>query len=358
LDDSRPQDFFSETYLVARDRFCESAERLGARLHRYAVGDGDDLTIDVAIMPDSGGDGRVVVSSGVHGVEGPFGSAVQLAWLDGVRDNGIAEGVGVVLIHAVNPYGFAHDRRWNEDGVDLNRNFLDEDKEFSGAPAGYVKLDPLLNPQSAPSRWEPFRLKAAWSILRFGLPAIKEAVASGQYDYPQGLFFGGKELSVSARIFREHYASWVGDANRIVHLDLHTGLGRFGEYRLLLESDVSDDDARWFADAFDPEVVESGKASGTAYEARGTLGRWTARRMADRDFRFATADFGTHGLVRVLAALRAENRVHQYATREPKFAWTKDELRECFCPSSAKWRREVILRGVEIIRNGIDAIGR
>jgi hypothetical protein len=29
-----------------------------------------------------------------------------------------------VLVHALNPFGFAMLRRWNEEGVDLNRNAL------------------------------------------------------------------------------------------------------------------------------------------------------------------------------------------------------------------------------------------
>ncbi len=49
------------------------------------------------------------MSSGLHGVEGYFGSAVQLAWLHGVRAGciRIPSGTAVVLVHAVNPHGFA-----------------------------------------------------------------------------------------------------------------------------------------------------------------------------------------------------------------------------------------------------------
>ena len=36
--------------------------------------------------------------------------------------------VRVVIVHAVNPYGFACGRRFNEDGVDLNRNVLSDDE--------------------------------------------------------------------------------------------------------------------------------------------------------------------------------------------------------------------------------------
>ena len=308
--DFQPQDCFSDSYRQARDRFCTVAESLDAELHRYPIAADPELTIDVAVLPaeEAGAGKLIVISSGVHGVEGPFGSAVQLAWLEQVRSAARPSGVGFVLIHAVNPFGFAHHRRWNEDNVDLNRNFFDDATEYRGAPRGYVDLHALLNPPSPPSRWEPFRLKAIWHILRLGLPAIKEAVATGQYEYPQGIFFGGRGPSASANLLREHFTSWVGDATEILHLDFHTGLGRFAEYRLLLESDRYSERTAWFKTAFGQHAVEPMTSGGTAYQARGTLGGWATRQMADRDYHFATVEFGTYGTIRILAALRAENR--------------------------------------------------
>ena len=40
------------------------------------------------------------------------------------------------MLHALNPYGFSHLRRVNEDNADLNRNFVD----FSRAAAGPSRL--------------------------------------------------------------------------------------------------------------------------------------------------------------------------------------------------------------------------
>ena len=51
-----------------------------------------------------------------------------------------------VLLHALNPFGFAWRRRVNEDNVDLNRNFLLDDEGYVGCPDGYAHLDPLLLP--------------------------------------------------------------------------------------------------------------------------------------------------------------------------------------------------------------------
>ncbi len=65
------------------------------------------------------------LASGTHGVEGLCGSGIQHFLLrDGVAAR-VPDDVALVLLHAVNPFGFAWLRRVNEDNVDLNRNFLD-----------------------------------------------------------------------------------------------------------------------------------------------------------------------------------------------------------------------------------------
>ncbi len=67
----------------------------------------------------------LVISSGLYGVEGLFGSAVQLALLERyLPDYRLPPDLAIVIIHILNPFGCAWYRRWNEDNIDLNRNFL------------------------------------------------------------------------------------------------------------------------------------------------------------------------------------------------------------------------------------------
>ena len=124
-----PLDLFSPSYEVARRRFRDAARAAGTTVEQHRVDTGEagvDFTIDVATVGAREPSWAVVVSSGVHGVEGFFGSAIQLAWLSGQTAGEPPPGGGVVvLIHAVNPSGFARLRRTNEHNVDLNRNFLD-----------------------------------------------------------------------------------------------------------------------------------------------------------------------------------------------------------------------------------------
>ena len=74
---------FPPDYLTSRNRFREATARLGWSLHAQPIPgagpDGEELTIDAAISPNHAAERVLVVSSGLHGVEAPFGAAVQMA---------------------------------------------------------------------------------------------------------------------------------------------------------------------------------------------------------------------------------------------------------------------------------------
>jgi len=335
-------DHFPPDYATARRRFLDAtaAHDWAVESHRISARgpDGEELFIDVAAHGPGDHTRTLVISSGVHGVEAPFGSAVQLALLDEWK---AAPPVRCVFVHAVNPWGFAHRRRANEDNADLNRNFLLPGDEYRGSPAGYAELSELLNPTRPPGRFDPFPLRAAWAVLRHGLPKLKQAVAAGQYDHPRGLFFGGRGPAESVRILGEHWDRWLGGAKRVVHLDYHTGLGPWAAGKLLLDcvptADQLDRLTRWFgAGSF--EVCNPHQ---TAYDARGGFGPWCLARAAGRDYLFACAEFGTFGPIHIVGALRAENAAHHHGRSER----ASRRLAEAFCPSAPGWRAAVLDAG-------------
>ena len=353
---------FSPSYAVARRRFRDAARDVRASVEEFPFPgrgpDGQALAVDVATVGAARPARTVVVSSGLHGVEGFFGSAVQLAWLQGVRAGRIAvpPGAAVVLAHALNPYGFAWRRRANEGNVDLNRNFLDPGEPYAGAPPLYDRVHRLLNPDSPPSRADLFAVRAAWAVCRHGLPALRAAVAEGQYDHPSGLFFGGHGPEASTRLIQERFRTWTRDAAEVVHLDLHTGLGPHADCQILVEP-VHAPDLGWYRARFAPTRVVSVAEDG-AYAARGVMGAWLGRHAEGRRYRFACVEIGTCPSLRVLRALRAENRAHRFsAPRSAPYQRAKRELVECFCPSSGHWRRETVGRTLELVARAVATSG-
>ena len=266
----QPEALFAPNYTESRRRFREAAAALGLELEAHSIGhtgpDGVDLTIDVAIAPGAQSNNTLVISSGLHGIEGFLGSAVQLALLRAWRGQipGVPA-VRCVLLHALNPYGYAWRRRVNENNVDLNRNLLSDGEAFSGSPEGYSVLNDLLNPKRAPSRWEPVTLKFLQAIARFGMPALKQSVAAGQYDYPQGLFYGGDRPSRSNEILSTHYARWLADSRSVMHLDFHSGLGAWAACKLLVDYPLAASQQQRLSRWFGADTVECTDKPHVAY---------------------------------------------------------------------------------------------
>jgi hypothetical protein len=354
---------FSSDYSAARQRFREAASRLGWQLEAHPIGaagpSGEELTIDVGCS--SGGDPErvLVVSSGVHGVEGFFGSAVQVALLEQWAAAS-PPSTKCVFLHGLNPFGFAWLRRFDENNVDPNRNFLLPGERFEGAPEGYARLDAFLNPRRPPSRWEPFTLKALWLIARHGMSALRQAVAGGQYEYPRGLFFGGTGPSRAQQLLGENLPRWLAGSRGVVHLDFHTGLGPRGACKLLIDYPLSQRQRGWLTDWFGADSFMTPDSSTRHYNARGGFGQCCVSRSLAPDYLFACAEFGTYGPVQVLAGLRAENQAHHWGA--PSSASTdraKGRLKELFCPAGDAWRSQVLERSLELVdraRRGLQGI--
>lgn len=351
---------FSPDYATARQRFRIAIERRGWHLESHPIGHaspaGEPLTIDVGCSPGADCDKALVISSGVHGVEGFFGSAVQLALLERLAHQP-PPGIRCVLLHGLNPYGFAWLRRTDEHNVDLNRNFLLPEAAYSGAPPGYDALNGLLNPQRPPRRSDLFLPRAFWTIARQGMRRVRGAVATGQYSYPQGLFYGGDRPARSHQLLDQHLPRWLAGAQRVVHLDFHTGLGRHGTCKLLINHPLSADQRARLDAWFGAEAYESAADSSIAYQARGEFGRWCAARGFASDYLFACAEYGTYPPIRVLAGLRAENQAHHWA--DPAAACTtaaKRRLQELFCPAAPRWRFRVLQHSLALVDRAVQGL--
>jgi hypothetical protein len=350
-------DAFSSDHATARARFRQAALHLGWQLEAHAIDargpHGEELAIDVACS-SAGDPGRVLVlSSGVHGVEGFFGSAVQLALLEQWAATS-PPAIRCVFLHGLNPYGFAWLRRVNEDNVDPNRNFLLDGERFEGAHPRYAQLDPFLNPARPSSLWERFTLTALPLIVRYGVPALRQAIAEGQYNYPRGLFYGGSGPSQMQQLLREHLPRWLARSQRVVHLDFHTGLGRRGACKLLIDYSLTERQRDRLTDWFGAGSFQAADSSGISYEAKGGFGHWCMSRRLAPDYLFLYAEFGTYSSIQVLAGLRAENQAHHWGDRSAQTTLSaKQRLKELFCPADSGWRSRVLEHSVHLAHRAL-----
>lgn len=353
--------YFAPDYFAARQAFLTRARARRARIASYpmtARGPGAaELAIDTAYLGVERPHRLLVVLSATHGVEGFAGSALQNQWLDQVAMSVFSADSGCLLVHAVNPYGFAWRRRVNERNVDLNRNALDH---FPGPPnAAYAALDGWLNPKAPPRFPDAFLARGVWRVLTQGLAPLRQAIARGQYEFPRGLFFGGEQREESiAHLERIVTADQFRSAERVIVIDLHTGLGPAATYRLLI--DVAEDApgfrdlARWFGS----DVVASSQQRRSAvYEVSGGIVEMIERRFGPAQARVGVLEIGTVSLPHMLYRLYRENRATFYAPPESRvLAREREALREAFCPSDPSWRRRVLAIGNRVFDQALRAL--
>lgn len=346
---AEPESYFSRDYATARNRFRDAARAAGASLDALSIeahGPRQEaLAIDVARLGESDARSVLLHTSGLHGVEAYAGAAVQLAALEDLPAP--PAGCALVLAHVLNPYGMAWSRRANENNVDLNRNFLRRDERWEGAPALYPRLDPLLNPPTPPDR-DDFRLRLALFALRHGVRAPRQAIAEGQYEFPQGLFYGGKAPEAGPRLYLDWLRRNLAQATYLLALDLHTGLGRRDEETLILEPGVNATPTARLARALERRLVDPATGQ-AAYRIRGGMGGVLPQTLPGARIDFLLQEIGTCPALTVLHALREENRLHHHGLASLTHP-TKQALREALNPASMDWRRRAVSHGLSLLR--------
>jgi hypothetical protein len=263
----------------------------------------------------------------------------------------LPEETSVVLLHALNPYGFAWRRRVNENNVDLNRNFLLPGDPYAGAPAELRELNGIINPGTPPPRVSLFLLQIFYAMLRYGRRRLLGALSQRQFEFPEGLFYGGSKPEEATTLVQDHFADWVGQAPRVLHLDFHSGLGRFAQCQLFSIEPVDSPRGKWLVARFGTRVVD---IDAPTRVRRGTICSWlnATQNQSGRCYAFLAPEFGTFGPLRVFKSLREENRVHRFPAHRA-YERLHQDLVEVFCPASVCWREAVVEEGLALIARAL-----
>jgi Protein of unknown function (DUF2817) len=349
------EEYFSGTYVEARSKFRQSAKEAGADITSYVNHTAPDpdaiaLSTDVAVIGAKSAKRCLLLISGTHGVEGFGGSACQVGFFLDKLYELLSKDTCAVLVHALNPYGFAYLRRVNEDNVDLNRNCQDFAKELP-PNVEYGILHSMLIPVD----WDGEGRKTAEAELQQyiktkGLDTLKDAASAGQYSHPTGLFFGGSKRTWSVltfqKILREHVPSKI---QRMVAIDLHTGLGPFGYGEPIF---VGNDLRQFFRaqNAFGPELKSLEANNSASSVVTGTLISALQETMCIADMMFLALEFGTVPVVQVLTALRGDHWLHSGNNIQSNLKQEiKTKLRDAFYVDSPQWKAAVYGRAVDFV---------
>ncbi len=352
-------------YFESRDRFTALAEECGAHLESRpieALGpQGESLSVDIASFTADTDENLIILTSGVHGVEGYIGACIQIQALQMILQEGLPERVGIIMIHAVNPWGFAHLRRVDNHNVDINRNFIIDTDSAAVSPPYYATLNPVINLERTPSLLGELQywFSACALIMRNrGVAKLFKTIAEGQFEFPQGVFFGGKHSVESCVLLQNLLIDLTKKSNRITILDLHSGLGASGTAMLIGNSNrVSPERTlSWIRDHYEQTVYIDSNA-GNAYNAKRTFSQWCKHALGHKSYLFLCVEIGTVNPLKLFSALRRENQAHHWAdTNSLPYAQTKQTLLNVFAPESQKWRNKSVAQGLKILSRTIELI--
>ena len=372
---------FSDDYRKARLRFTGAAQAAGARLKsrphlRLYAPDGRALAVDLAWLGPKDASRVLLVTSGMHGFEGPAGSAVQSAWLEGKAAR-LPPDTAVLLVHALNPWGFAWVSRLTENNVDLNRNFVD----WTSAPPAnplYSNVRDLIRVPDM-SLETLARLLAAQQRLvgELGPAAAHVAVDFGQYEDAEGISFGGTEAEFGHLVMRDHVVAMLSRADRVGLIDWHTGVGAFGEIAVLPMGGPDSVSARrlaawwgtdlvenWKRSALEEAIAQDPKLSAMPLLKTGqmvqALGQW----LPEADMTGAVVEFGTEreGALPDLVYVTLYERWLRFVDRTDRMAEAHSHFRatarKCFVPQDETWRALVVREGPKLIDQAVAGLAR
>ena len=340
---------FSQRYAGARDKFISAVEtssiveRINNIAHPLRGPKNERLFCDIAWAGNPRSRNVLVLVSGVHGVEGGVGSAIQSDFVG--RHRRLPADVCVVMVHALNPWGFACASRNDHEGIDINRNFVN-----------FADTQP-----------DSTEAVAIWKQL-IKQPATLESVAEqreqfdklsqGQYSDAGALYFGGKAISWSRQIIEDLAAQLKPEKRqKVVVIDIHSGLGPYGYGELISDHPDGSAGQQMARALFGATVTEPALGTSVSGVKYG-LHDYFWHKQGD-NVCFLTLEFGTFGSQQMLDVLFADQQLQQSGKvdwSEQKTLDIKHAMQDFFCPDEKQWQELVLFRGRQVIEMALEGL--
>ena len=358
-------DLFADTFPEARAKFLLETARTGGVMTSYVhpiafAPQGGSLAIDVACFGRERAPNALLILSGTHGGEGYAGSAAQIALMRTGALAALKPDVRVVLVHGINPYGFAHWTRTTENNVDLNRNFIDFGEKLPRNP-GYGEVHQYV----CPKHWTPESRAAAkegmdaW-ITRNGFEAWIQTIMIGQYDEPAGLNYGGRGREWSNLTLEKIVRAHLPSVEKLGFIDWHTGLGNFGEPFFLCFNEPGDANWKRACGWWGRHRIETKEGFDGASRPKysGLVFHGVQRFVYPAELAGAVIEFGTLPVAEAFDQLRIDRwlKFGDRAGDTALMAAMRRGVRDAFTPPDPEWRRRIVGHAHDIQLQALEGV--
>ena len=357
---------YSESFLNSYEDVRENVQKRIATLKKdgvkvkyteYAIDESDNLYIDNFYIPaEKENKNLIVLTTGVHGMEGYIGSVMLDVFFEEIYDGLDKDDTGVLVVANVNPYGMKYMRRYNENNVDLNRNFIMDWERFDlSSNKDYPKVQSFLEPvgKIGNAFWHEvgFYLSLAKEAIFTGADVISDALLTGQYESPQGVYYGGTGDEASTAYLKGVFNDCLdGEYENIVHIDIHSGYGpRYNMvifnsvYETMTEAETKKAFGYDYVISHDSESFYATTGDTTDYFYRLAESKNTDKELFSTCFEFGTIGDEFMDTILSLKYTVDENRNHWYPTESSTTAEVvKENYYELFYPTEKEWREKTV----------------
>jgi hypothetical protein len=350
---------FPSSYEASRARFLRDVELLRLRWHTsrlesHLLKGHPALSIDWLWAEPRVKENLVMISIAEHGIEGYVGSEMLKVFMDEFAPRMNPENTGLLLVHAINPWGMKNYLRVNPNHVDLNRNFVFDGNFSPTINADYELIEKFLNPRrpvrTLTAEALPFLVNAVKNMISPGRTRVQAASLLGQHRHPQGIYFGGTKPQEETAVLMNLYRIALTEYQNFIQVDMHTGYGpRYQMTVIIPPLDLTR--SAEAVEKFNYPLIQKIDAD-EFYAISGDMGEYVYR-LRDAEFPdkqvFACGfEFGTFGdslpaLIRSLRITVLENQLRQHGAVSRKAeAQVRAEYEELFFPSEFRWREKAL----------------
>ena len=355
-------EYFYNSYDEIRTHLKQRVEKLKSdgvtvKASEYAVNKDDSLYIDNIYLPSAKEkENLIILTTGVHGMEGYIGSVMLDVFFEEIYPDIDTEKTGILVVANVNPYGMKYMRRYNENNVDLNRNFILDWSSFDlTSNKDYPEVKEFLQPEGkiGNALWHEagFYLNLAKEAITKGADKVSDALLTGQYEYPTGVYYGGNGDEISTAYLKGVFNDCLdGEYKNIVHIDIHSGYGpRYNMvifnsvYETMTEAETKEAFGYDYVISHDSESFYATTGDTTDYFYRLAESKKTEKDLFSTCFEFGTIGDSFIDSILSLKYTVDENRQHWFPS-DNKIASevVKENYYELFYPTETQWREKTV----------------
>lgn len=262
--------------------------------------------------------------SGTHGIEGKAGAEIQCHLLRRHGLDIVDSSHGILLVFALNPFGFEFHRRVSIENIDLNRNTGADLPRPPQRNSGDW-LRPLWRSKTLGEQLRGFGQTLTLMAVQ-GISPVTKMFAEGQLVEPHGVFYSGLDKAIEIQTFIKQLQPFLPKASRLKVLDIHTGLGRLYEEMLMASSKETGTLNKVFSKA-----LEIPGEKPYSYRGHGLLSDRLGTEFPNIDVQVIVQEFGIKSTAHSLLALLLENKYHwEYFNKVSNKLYLKHPIKKMF----------------------------